>query len=231
MHAPYADPDAEISSVVWGPVNRRGNAMIPYIRVLPLVSAALLSACASTFTHTWRNPDATQLGLKGEKVVAIVLVKDESTRKLAENRLAQQIAVRGAQGRTMYSLVPGATAGNEQETRAALEAQGVKGAVVMRPVHIDRTVHITPAEEEAAYASFWGGYYGYGFSFAYSSGSEEQVSETTVVYVETLVYSLKQNKLVWSGQSKSTNPDTVTELIEELTAAATAELKKEGLIN
>lgn len=130
----------------------------------------------------------------------------------------------------MYSLVPGATAGNEQATRAALEKEGVKGVVVMRPVNIDRTVHITPAEEEATYASFWGGYYGYGMSLTYTSGSSEKVTETMVVYVETLVYSLKQNKLVWSGQSKTNNPDTVAELIEHLSEATTAELKKEGLI-
>jgi len=102
--------------------------------------------------------------------------------------------------------------------------------VVMRPVNIDRTVHITPAEEEATYASFWGGYYGYGMSLTYTSGSSEKITETTVVYVETLVYSLKQNKLVWSGQSKTNNPDTVAELIEHLSEATTAELKKEGLI-
>src|SRR5215831_11594719 len=196
------------------------NMMI-YLRLLTLSAMLLLSACASTFSHTWKNPDAAPLEFKGEKVAAIVLVKDESTRHLAEDRLAQQIAARGAQGRAMYSLVPGATAGNEQATRAALEKEGVKGVVVMRPVNIDRTVHITPAEEEATYASFWGGYYGYGMSLTYTSGSSEKVTETMVVYVETLVYSLKQNKLVWSGQSKTSNPDTVTELIEHLSEAAT----------
>src|SRR5215471_9968300 len=204
--------------------------MTSYIRIAVLVGASLLAGCASTFKHTWKNPDATALEFRGEKVVAIVLVKDESTRRLAENRLAQQIAAHGAQGRTMYSIAPNATVGNEQETRAILEKQGVKGVVVMRPISIDRTVHITPAEEEATYASFWGGYYGYGYSVAYTSGSEEKVSESYVAYVETLVYSLKQNNLGCSGQSKTTKLDTVTELIEELVGATVTELKKEGLV-
>jgi hypothetical protein len=206
--------------------------MIAYMRFLTILGAVLLSACTSTFTHTWKDPKAAPLELKGEKVVAIVLVKDQVTRRLAEDRLAQQIAARGAQGRSMYSMLPDITAGNEQAARAALEAAGVKGVVVMRPVNVDRTVHVTPSYEEPSYVSFWGGYYGYGFSMSYASPGygESTVKEKTVVYVETLVYSLKQNKLVWGGQSKTTNPETLAELIEKLSAAAAYELKHEGLI-
>ena len=206
--------------------------MIAYMRLLPLLGAVLLSACASTFSTTWKDPAATPLEFRGHKVVAVVLLKDEAKRRLAEDRLAQQIAVRGAEGRTMYSLLPGATAGNEQETRAALEAAGVKGAIVMRPINVDREVRITEPYEEQSYASFWGGggYYGYGFALSYSSPREATVSEKTVVYVETLVYSLEQNKLVWGGRSKTTNPDTLAELIQELSAATTSELQKQGLI-
>jgi len=204
--------------------------MPAYSTRLILLCAVLLSGCASTFSSTWKAPEATALEFRGQKVVAAVLLKDESRRRLAEDRLAQQIAVRGAQARTMYSLLPGPVGGNEQAARAALEAAGVKGIIVMRPVNIDRTVHVTPPYEGEAYASLWGGYYGYGFSLSYSSPREAKVSETMVVYVETLVYSLAQNKLVWGGTSKTTDPDTIAELIEELSAATTTELQKEGLI-
>jgi hypothetical protein len=203
---------------------------IAYTRLLTLLSTVLLSACASTFTTTWKDPAATPLEFRGHKVVAVVLLKDESRRRLAEDRLAQQIAARGAEGRSLYSLLPGATADNEPETRAALEAAGVKGAIVMRPIHVDKEVRITEPYQEPSYASFWGGYYGYGFALSYSSPRESTVSETTVVYVETLVYSLEQNKLVWAGRSKTTDPETLAELIEELSRATTAELKTQGLI-
>jgi hypothetical protein len=191
----------------------------------------LLSGCASTFTSTWKDPEAMPLEFKSQKVVAVVLVKDESTRRLAEDRLAQQIAAHGAQGRSMYSMFPDATIGNEKETRAALEAAGVKGIVVMRPINVDKKIHITNNYQDPSYASFWGGYYGYGFALSYSTASSEPtVRETTVVYVETLVYSLKQNKLVWGGRSKSTNPETLAALIEDLSKATAYELKKQRLI-
>src|SRR5262245_46000208 len=102
-------------------------------RAKPLIVSAmvLLSGCASTFATTYKAPEAAPLGFRGQIVVAAVLLKDEAKRRLAEDRLAQQIAVRGAQGRTLYSLLPGPAAGNEQQARAALEAIGAKGVIVM----------------------------------------------------------------------------------------------------
>jgi hypothetical protein len=205
--------------------------MTAYLKSLTLLSAVLLTGCASVFSNTWKDPDAKPLEFKRHKVVAVVLLNDQSRRRLAEDRLAQQIAVRGAQGRSMHSMFPNATVGNEAETRAAMEAEGVKGVIVMRPITVDRTYRITQPYQEPNYVSFWGGYYGTGFSMSVSTGSNEpEVKETTVVYVETLVYSLSQNKLVWGGHSKTTNPDNVTELVEELAAAVTSELQKEGLV-
>jgi len=206
--------------------------MIACMRLLVALSAVLLSACASTFTSTWKDPDAKPLEFARQKVVAVVLLQDESKRRAAEGKLAQQIAVRGAQGRSMYSMFPDAAVGNESATRAAMEAEGVKGVIVMRPINIDREVRITQSYQEPSYVSFWGGYYGQGFAVSYSTGSNEpRVSENMVVYVETLVYALDQNKLVWGGQSKTTNPDNLATLIEELAAATTQALQKEGLIN
>jgi hypothetical protein len=209
--------------------------MAAYTRLLTVLGVLFLSGCASTFSSTYRAPEATALGFRGQKVVAAVLMKDESNRRLAEDRLSQQIAARGAEGRTLYSLVPGPVGGNEQEVRAALEAANVKGIIVMRPISVDKTVHVKEPYDSQGYASFWGGaggggYYGYGFSLSYTSGSSGSVSEKLVVYVETLVYSLPQNKLVWGGVSKSEDPKTLTKLIEQISAATAAELTKEGLI-
>lgn len=207
--------------------------MTSYARLLTLLLGALvLSGCASTSTYvtTWKSPDAKPLEFRGHKVVAAVVVGADSRRRLAEDRLSQQIAALGAEARTMYSLLPSATVGDEKAIRTALEAADVKGLIVMQPVYVDRSVHITPGYEGHTSTTFWGGPYGSGFVTSYVSPTETKITETTVVYVETQVYSLEQNKLVWAGRSKSDDPDTVTELIEAITAATASELKKEGLI-
>jgi hypothetical protein len=44
------------------------------------------------------------------------------------------------------------------------------------------------------------------------------------------VYSLKQNKLIWGGQSQTTNPSNVDGFVREVATAAARELRREGLI-
>ena len=48
--------------------------------------------------------------------------------------------------------------------------------------------------------------------------------------VETLVYSLQQNKLIWAGQSKTTNPSRVDDFVRELAVGVAEEMKKAGLL-
>ena len=52
----------------------------------------------------------------------------------------------------------------------------------------------------------------------------------TIVSIETLVFSLEQDKLAWAGRSETVNPEKVGPFIKELTAKVAVELKKEGLI-
>jgi hypothetical protein len=45
-----------------------------------------------------------------------------------------------------------------------------------------------------------------------------------------MVYSLRQNKLVWAGQSRTTNPRDVDAFVRKLAAATAKELQKQGLL-
>jgi hypothetical protein len=50
------------------------------------------------------------------------------------------------------------------------------------------------------------------------------------ICVEVLVYSLDQNKLVWAGQSSTSNPRSAEKLVREVVKKVAAEMKKAGLI-
>ena len=54
-------------------------------------------------------------------------------------------------------------------------------------------------------------------------------ARTTVVSVETLVYSLKQDKLVWAGRSETTNPSRVDTFVKELANLTVAAHEEGGL--
>jgi hypothetical protein len=71
------------------------------------------------------------------------------------------------------------------------------------------------------------GYYGYGWGAVYIPGSER---EDTVVVVETLIYSVPRNELLWAGASETKNPKTLQRFIADLAKETTEQLKKQGLV-
>ena len=190
-----------------------------------LAGAGLLASCASTsFVSTWKAPDAQSLRGEG-KVVTVVMTQNEAMRRGAEDSLAQEITKMGAQAVPGYTLIQNEPTETEANAKEALEKAGVGIVVTMRPTGVSQEISSSPT----ASATYWGGgYYGYGWGAAY--GPSMEIHTDTIVHIQTLVYSLKQNKLVWSGQSKTTNPSNVDSLMKEVIYAVADEMKKGGLI-
>lgn len=193
-----------------------------------------LSACASSgFVASWRAPDAEALQVKGSKVGAVVMIQDEASRRIAEDTLAREINARGAVGIPGYTVMPDSRPETEADARMAFEHADVQGIVVMRPVSVDKQVVVNTATYlDPTYGTYWGGYYGYGWNspWAFPVAADAQVRTDRIVTIETLVYSLRQNKLVWAGRSEATNPKDVAALVKKLSAAAAKELQRQGLI-
>jgi hypothetical protein len=199
-------------------------------RSLIIVGAlAMTSACATTtYESTWKAPDAQPVVLSGQKVVAFVLTKNAASRRAAEDALAREITAGGGQGVAGYTLVADTAAPDEARAKAQIEAAGATGVVVMRPVDTSKEVVATSTYMGPRYGPYWGGYYGYGWGGAWGGGVD--VVTNTIVTVETLVYSLPQNKLIWAGQSNTTNPAKVDAFVRELATAARREMTKAGLL-
>jgi len=193
-----------------------------------VVAAGLnLAACSPGLVSSWTAPGAAPLQMSGSKVAAVVMTPEPSSRRAAEDYLAELLTQGGAQGIPMYTLVPDGEADDEEAARAAAEEAGIVGVVVMRSVRTDKEVVSTPTTYVGpAYGGYWGGYYGYGWGM--TTGGD--IRTDTIVFVETLVYSLRENRLVWAGQSKTTNPSSVDDLIEDTADQVADELEREGLL-
>jgi hypothetical protein len=116
----------------------------------------------------------------------------------------------------------------EEAAKAAFEKIGAVGIIVMRPLAVDQELSMTSVSVYAGpyYGGYWGGYYGYGWGHPYGS---TMVTSDTILIVETLVYSLEHNKLVWSGRSKTTNPSDVAKFVRDLATSAAWEINKAGV--
>ena len=74
---------------------------------------------------------------------------------------------------------------------------------------------------------FYGGFYGYGWGGAYGGST---IRTDTIVYVETLVYDLTSDELLWAGQSSTMNPSKADKMVKELVDEAAKEMRKQGLL-
>lgn len=195
---------------------------------LALASALALSAEGGTkFKSTWKAPDAVPVSFQGQKVAAVVMLPDEATRRGTEDELAYQLRVRGVQGVAAHRLVPPEEMKDRDRVRARLEQAGVVGVVVMRAV--DRQQGVTENPGGYWVSNYWtfSGYYSWGWGGIYDPGS---VRMDTVITVETMIFDVKADKLLWAAMSETKNPKRVDTLVKELVSAAAKEVNKQGLV-
>ena len=207
--------------------------MFSKILTLALIILTMsLTACSSTtMTTTWKDPDSQPLHFqKGDIVIALVMSPNEAVRRHAEFALAEELTSRGIiNGVPAYTIIPTEDLRNETQAKAHIEGSGASGVVVMRVVEKSQKMTATqPIYTGPRYRSFYGGYYGAGWGAAYSPG---YLRKDTIYSIETLVYDLKQGKLVWAGQSDTYNPSNVETVIKEIVDEVVEEMVKQGLIN
>ena len=193
--------------------------------VLLAAVAVTLAACASTsLKSTWKNPAAAPLNLKGKKVVALVVIDEEALRYAVEDEAAREITAHGAIGVPAYRLLPQAQIRDKERARAIFEREGIEAVVVVRQVAMEKALSGSFGGSPS-YGSFWGpGFWGGGF------GGDGYLRTDTILIVETLVYSLQQNQLVWASQSQTMNPTEVGSFVRELSKTLGTEMEKQGLL-
>ena len=199
---------------------------------LALAITLLVAACGTTtFNATWKNPEARALSFRrGDRILAMVVSSNETVRRAAEDALAHELTLRGLTGIPAYTILPTSLTKDDDGARAATIEAEVVGVVSMRALAVRQKVSSSGGGMYSgpAYGSYWGGgYYGHGWGTAYDPN---YIRTDTIVSVETLVFDLRQDKLVWGGQSETINPEKIDAFIHELVDEAAAELHNQGLI-
>ncbi|HET9155285.1 MAG TPA: hypothetical protein VFN91_01380 [Myxococcaceae bacterium] len=192
-----------------------------------------LAACASGGTkpvNSWRAADAAPMTIKqGDLVIAMVMSKEETTRRTGEDLLGEELRQRGLRPIPSFTLIPTDQVDDREKAAAAIQDSGAVALVSMRPIAVNKQQTFVPPSYVGPGGPYsgWGPYYGYGWGAAYTPG---YVVTDTIVRVETLVFDLKQNKLVWAGQSETTNPDRLDQFMRELVKAVGDDMRRKGLI-
>jgi len=200
--------------------------------LFPLV-VLILAGCATTrtrFESTWRNPDAQPLNLANRKVAAVFVTRDPMLRRRTEDAMAREITGRGAIGVPSYTFLSDSEVRDRDAAKAKADSLGFAGAVVMRVVGSETHYAYAPAAVvwgSAPYHHLWGGYWGWGWGAVWDP---MYLTVDRVVKVETMVYSLEQDQLVWAGVTRTFDPGRVEGFVAELARAVSRRMVRDGLI-
>jgi hypothetical protein len=201
-------------------------------RILPATLATVVIVTATTlaatkFTSTWKAPEAAGTSFAGKKVAALVISNDENLRMSGEEALSRELDARGVSTVAAYRMVPREELRDPAKARVWFERASVAGVVAMRVVSAGKEKTYVPGVWSTPYYSSLWGYYGYGWGTVYDPG---YVREDMVVVIETLIFSVPLDKLLWAGVSESTNPKNTAKLLEDLVDTAIEEMQKQKLI-
>ena len=186
-------------------------------KILLYASILLLAGCgpSTKIEKTWTDPSFTPATVQSyKKILVMGLLKDESTRRIAEDKMVA--AFKNVTAVQSYSyLQPADTIRSEVEDK--LKKDGFDGVVIMRLADVDKSVSYVPG-------TGYGGWYGYRYS------SPGYYQEDKTFYVETNFYSLPETKLLWSGTTSSLNPNKLDRTIDDVINTLKGQLQKQKLL-
>ena len=194
-----------------------------------LLAAAVVAACGTVtkIPNAWRNP--AHEGVPYQKIFVIGVGENDANRRLFEDQFAAALAEKGGVASPSYGALPHSERLTESEIRGAIQGGGYDGVVVTRLLGVEEKTEYVPPRTYTVPGHYYGyyGYYGSSWDVVHEPGYYQT---HTIVRLETNLYDVGSGDLIWSGQSETFNPGSLTDIIDSVTKAVAKRLRKESLV-
>lgn len=184
----------------------------------------LLVSCAGTeIIH--KQVNEAYKGKPFSNILVIAITGVEDSRRSFERKFVAQLKSAGVKAVSSEAAIP-MPADLELKKEAILKAirQFGNDAVIITRL-IDREVK--EDYTRGGYASSYHGYYGYYSHYVHGPAYS---SLSLTVQLETNLYDVKTEKLIWSGQSKTMSRDSKSQIIDEVIKVVINELQHDKVI-
>jgi hypothetical protein len=191
-----------------------------------VVITTLVSCGPSTkIEKSWMEPGAAVTAGSSNKTLVIAMVKDETSRRVIEDQLAKRI---GSGAVSSYTII--STDMLKEASDAALKQKLTEGnfthVLLMRLADVEKETSYVPGTTTSFYGGY-GRYYGYGAGM-YSTPGYYTTDKN--YFVETTVYTVNPDKLVWTGTTKTVNPSKIEKTVNEIADVVSDKMKKDGFL-
>jgi hypothetical protein len=178
-------------------------------------------------TDVWK--DKTYQG-KPQKIIVIMVTKYPDMRNLFEDRFVGELNSRGNNAFQSYTIVPFEQLRDRELVKEKIKSSGADTVLVSslldtKTIESFRPglVTVVPMVVPDYYYNWWG-YYNVAFvDYGYTG-------DVRVAYIETNLYDVKTEKLIWTGHSKTERTEGEQQLITAFVKLMLSKIESAGLI-
>jgi hypothetical protein len=199
--------------------------------VLLCAVSVLLFSCASTkITQSWVEPDNKK---SYSNFLIIGIGESEQTRRAYESYFVEALREKAIEAEASYRLIKSNVEIDRQSVDKAIEGLNIDGVIVTHLVAVDEETVYRPSTGYM-YGGGYGGYYGNLYSYyphvnSYVHDPGYYTTHETYT-LETSLYDVASEELVWTARTRTFSPESVDEVIADLTKLLIKDLQEKNLI-
>ena len=200
-----------------------------------LAIVVFIASCSGStkITSSWKSPDAISNNLTAKKVMVVALLpdKDRELQKNMEKQLSDELISKGIKAVSAFETFgPKYFPQDEQKALDKLKETGIDNVLTIVLLDKNKEESYNPGRvniRPVGYYRTWFGYYRTVYSRIYTPG---YYTSNTRLYWESNLYDLKENKLLYSAQSESFEPSSVSQLASDYSGKIIRDMAKQGLV-
>jgi hypothetical protein len=186
----------------------------------------LLTACGqqTKLTTTWAAAPGSAPQV--HHVLAVFASKDPLIRHTIEDRMVRQLP----NSVPSYDLIADPTSVDRDRLRQQMLEKGFDGVMVMRVADIDRQLTYVPGATTwpSEFYGYWGNAWTYPYDPSYYAASGGYGD--FVIILETALYDVRTNKLMWAGRSRTTDPGSINKVADQVAMRAVTNMREQRLL-
>ena len=206
--------------------------MSPLNKIVCLIAFLTLVSCSPTKTTiSWKKPDYH--GSHFTKIAVIGLVGNLAVRQNMEQEVAQELVENGMSATASMNFLPPnaqSKSPNIERITRLIKAKGFDAVLIVTLDDVDKERQYvqgrTTYHPHTRYHRF-GNYYSTSYHRVRRPG---YFTSSTTFYIESNLYDLGSEELVWMTQAKTTDPGSLKSASKSYAKNLTNVMKKEGII-